>query len=393
MPNSEERPLIKEPVLKMTQQLNDIKIRFEFAKTSVPEYHGGPKSLFYFINNTEKFLSNFHFTDPVLSDYFLQFVISRIQGEAKDLVILNNPTSWLTLKTLLLNKYKDPRSEQLLLTNLTSCFQTHSQNYEQYSSELNSRLLSLKEHVLLNSTNDAEKNAKLTMFDNIAKNTFIAGIKEPYNAYLISQNTTSLDDCINKCRIFDDLKQQTNYHNFLRNSNTKNPFKLTPKLQTQNSHVPVRQNMPQYFPTNQHVFAPRIQYPNTPQRQSYAPQNFPQTKFQSPSQPNVFASNPARPLPKPTPMSTSTKQFPNQQQRPYRIDNFFKNTGPPNPYVKIEEIHQQETVDPPYEYLQPFDENNFSVYEQNEISDENQEWFEDGADENFPEKASLNDSI
>lgn len=392
MPNSEERPLIRAPVLTMTQQLNELKIRFEFAKTSVPEYHGGSKSLFYFINNTEKFLSNFTLNDPVLNDYFLQFVISRIQGEAKDLVILNNPTNWLALKTLLLNKYKDPRSEQLLLTSLTSCFQTHSQNYEQYSSELNSRLLSLKEHVLLNANNDAEKNAKLTMFDNIAKNTFIAGIKEPYNAYLISQSTTSLDDCINKCRIFDDLKQQTNYHNFLRNSNTKNPFKHTPKPQTNNSHLPIRPNMPQFFPTNQHTFAHKIQHSNTPQRQAHSTQNFPQNKFQIPSQQNVFASNPARPLPRPTPMSTSTRQFPNQQQRPYKIDNFFKSTGPPNPYVKIEEVHQQETVDPTYEYSQPFDENNFSAYEQNESFDENQECFEDCANENFQEKASLNDS-
>lgn len=43
------------------------------------------------------------------------------RGEARDLAILNNPTNFNKLKNLLLNKYRDLRSEKFLLTSLTTC--------------------------------------------------------------------------------------------------------------------------------------------------------------------------------------------------------------------------------------------------------------------------------
>lgn len=67
MSTDENRPISRPPVLNMIQQLNELKIRLEFAKTLVPEYYGGSKSLFYFIRNTEKILANFTFNDPVVT--------------------------------------------------------------------------------------------------------------------------------------------------------------------------------------------------------------------------------------------------------------------------------------------------------------------------------------
>lgn len=365
-------PIIRPAVLNMAQQLNELKIRFEFAKTLVPEYHGGSKSLFYFISNTEKFLANFTFNDATLTDYFLQYVISQIKGEAKDLVILNNPPSWIALKTLLLNKYKDPRSEQLLLTNLTSCFQKHSQTFEQYATELQSRLQSLKECVSLNTEDGAERNAKNVMFDNIAKNTFIAGVKEPYNTYLMNLQPISLDDCINKCRIYDDLKQQTNYHNFLRNSTQKHQqkpsFKPPQIQQIPTFSQPIRPN----FSNFSRPF-PEMQRPRAP---FYQPQ----------MRPNVFGpqNNSARQSQKPTPMSISTRQTPIQQQIPFKSNNFFRPTGPPNPYIHIEEIHQQnaeqEEHDHDYDEDQIYSEENY---------DETQA---ENGDENFMTSASTENS-
>lgn len=48
----------------------DIQIRFNLAKYTIPEYSGGSKDLLYFLTQAEKLKDNFTFTDEVLNNCF-----------------------------------------------------------------------------------------------------------------------------------------------------------------------------------------------------------------------------------------------------------------------------------------------------------------------------------
>lgn len=118
-----------------TLSYSDIQCRFNFAKSTVPEYVGGPKDISYFLKRSKEFIDRFTFTDQDLNRYFLQHVISQIK-EARDLITLHNSKSFDEIKVLLLNKYRDPRSEENLLTVLTTSFQSHNQDFEEFASEI-----------------------------------------------------------------------------------------------------------------------------------------------------------------------------------------------------------------------------------------------------------------
>ena len=63
------------------------------------------------------------------------------------------------------------------------------------------------------------------MFDEQARCTFIADLKEPHHSYILHLNPSSLDDCINQCRVYDNLQQHNNYLNFMRNNSHKSNYK------------------------------------------------------------------------------------------------------------------------------------------------------------------------
>lgn len=344
-----------------TLSYSDVQLRFNFAKCMVPEYSGGSKDLCFFLKNAEKFIGNFTFTDTALNEYFFQYVLSQVKGEARDLIILNNPSSWSELKKLLLSKYKDPRSEQLLITSLTTCYQLPNQTFEYYANELKLRLQRLKENVQLNSADENTIKIKNEMFDEQARCTFIAGLKEPYYSYILHLNPSSLDDCINQCRIYDNLQQHNNYLNFMRNnSHKKINNNLNRPQNTFNSGIrtPNRQ-------TTSFNFQENSQFPRGPVQMPVprpVPTNFPTNRQVFGTQTNVFRPRNNANFPRPTPMTVSTRNTytprnPNQSQNQIRPYNRFQDKI-------IEEIYNvdlSENAEPSYEHSEssPPDSENF----------------------------------
>lgn len=366
-----------------TLSYNDIQLRFNFAKCMVPEYSGGSKDLCFFLKNAGKFIENFTFTDTVLNEYFFQYVLSQIKGEARDLVILNNPPNWNELKKLLLTKYKDPRSEQLLITSLTTCYQLPNQNFEYYANELKLRLQRLKENVQLNNSDENTIKIKNEMFDEQARCTFIAGLKEPHYNYILHLNPSTLDDCINQCRIFDNLQQHNNYLNFMRNNSHKKNYNLNKPQNISNPglRTPFKQNS---FPCQPYNSQDNSQFPRGPVQLPMprsVHNNFPTNRQVFGTQTNVFRPRNNTNFPRPTPMSVSTRNTftprnSNQSQIQNRPYNHFQNSEKNKPNKIIEEIYN---VD--------LSENPETFYE----SSENPETFYENypsETENFPDQAS-----
>lgn len=337
-----------------TLSYSDIQIRFNFAKCMVPEYFGGSKDLNYFLINAKEFIDKFTFTDEILTTYFFKYVTSQVKGEARDLVTLYNPKTFDELKQLLLNKYKDPCSEENLLTILTTSFQNFNQSFEEFASEINQKLYKLKENAQIEYLNQPDfLQLKFLDYEKQALYAFISGLKEPHCSFVRQKNPKNIDDCINICREYENIQAQINYKNFLRqNLSKKNVYK--PTVAPQQHFNSYRNNIrfENSFPRGPVNLPPR-----KPQQTNF-PTNV--QAFQHPKN-NVFRpQNNSHNLPKPTPMSVNTRNtfrpnFQNGHQsqnfKNHNYQNKFQNNqrynhfarqGPPHPDIVIEEIHNTE---------------------------------------------------
>src|ERR1700712_2758987 len=91
---------------------------------AIPEYHPDHNNLSVFIqevDNLAEYLQNRLTPDLV---YAVNFSIrSKIKGDARDFITYQNATQWSEIRTALLSKYGDQRSEDLLISALTNCVQ------------------------------------------------------------------------------------------------------------------------------------------------------------------------------------------------------------------------------------------------------------------------------
>ena len=137
------------------------------------------------------------------------------------LVVVNDPEGWTECKRILINRYSDPSSEKLLFNKLSVCYQKANQSLENYADEIKFRLNRLKEHTQLNNEDRQVVNMKISFYENVAKNTFINGIKEPYHSFLTHFELDDIEDCLNKCTRHDNHEQQANFLSYMRQRESK----------------------------------------------------------------------------------------------------------------------------------------------------------------------------
>ena len=107
--------------------------------------------------------------DNAINEALFTLIKSKIRGEALDLIVANNPATYTACKTLLVNRFSDPSSEELLFNRLSLCYQLSNQSYEKYADEIKNRLNRLKEHIQLNNKEAHTINIKNTFYENGAK--------------------------------------------------------------------------------------------------------------------------------------------------------------------------------------------------------------------------------
>ncbi|KAI4491924.1 hypothetical protein M0804_003316 [Polistes exclamans] len=146
---------------------------------------------------------------------------SKIRGEALDLIVSNSPENWAACKTLLINKYSDASSEELLFSKFNTCYQLPNQSYESYADEIKKRLNKLKEHVRLNIQDAQLFIMKFTFYENVAKNVFISDIREPYHTHLTHFKLGDIEACLAKCRSLESYEQQAAFLNFTKQREIK----------------------------------------------------------------------------------------------------------------------------------------------------------------------------
>jgi hypothetical protein len=283
-------------------------LEVQLSKSMVPEFNGNSQDLPYFIKQSERFIQLLRQPDQncLFNQLLLENVKSRVIGDAREVLIANNCNTWNVLKQALINKYGDPRSEELLINDLTTTFQKPNENYESYYQNIERKLRILLEHVTLRADNEDVLNHKKSMFEQQALATFKSGIIEPYCTHLLNSNCATLEASLFECRRLDNHKTQIAFMQFLRNKDkpqniakpgNSKPYQLhqqtnfnanngmyrprfnnTPQINYQNQVVPFPRgpvnirpaiNVQKYFPTNSQVFGRnnnqgRAQNLNTP---------------------------------------------------------------------------------------------------------------------------------
>ena len=62
---------------------------------------------------------------------------------------------------------------------------------------------------------------KISFYENVAKNTIINGIKEPYHSFLTHFVLNDIEDYLNKCRRHDNHEHQANFLSYMRQRESK----------------------------------------------------------------------------------------------------------------------------------------------------------------------------
>lgn len=334
-------------------QINMItdKSELNMLLNAIPEYFPG-NNLSIFITEVDSLIN--HLRGRLSTDltYVVDFAIrNKIKGDARDFVAYQNAIAWDDIKTALLNKYGDQRSEELLEAALRQCIQYRNETYLDFYSRVLRTHNELMQHITLHNRDPNLVQFKKFEYNKLALKSFQIGLLEPYRTYISNFELHTLEECLNKCKFYDNRKQEWEYCEYIRRSNTdsKKPLnKVTSQYRPQNSFVPRSQSFQNFgnsYNAGQQPAANQQSFPSTPisnfnrannaQYQSNNQKRFEGDINRPLNQPNrlptnkqVFGTKPGSNISKmryqPTPMSVQTRvhsqQFrPNTSYRPQPI--------------------------------------------------------------------------
>lgn len=323
---------------------------------TLPEFYPGG-NLSTFINAVDNLI---RFLDKKLTPsqvyLFNVSVLAKVKNEARDYLNFHNETEWSGIRNALLRKYGDQRNEEILLSALRSTVQKQNETYSEYYDRVLLAQNDLMQYVQLHEVDQNIIAFKRNFYQKQTLQVFCSGINDPYHEYLMHFDLISLEEALNKCKIYDNKIQEHRYMKYLRH-NTDKP--KTINVQKQN-HPP------------RNIFIPNFSHNPRPAQQL---QNVPPMRFsqaQNNSQPKPFAGPINKPIPqqsrfptnkqvfgtkpgstmsrntyKPTPMSVQTS-VPNN---PRNNNNFFQNIQKPT-FVSEELFNNEIETDVYPEYYE-----------------------------------------
>nr|CAH7755887.1 unnamed protein product [Callosobruchus chinensis] len=153
------------------------------ARDMVPEYYGGSKDLLDFINKGEQFIELLKKPDLncVFNKLLLHNIVSKIKGEARDLINNTSYSTWRDLKDILVARFGDKRNESSLAQELARMYQNPKESYQNYFDRINAQLQKVLQHVKLHD-DPQEFIIKSKMYSEQALNRFINGLNDQYRS-------------------------------------------------------------------------------------------------------------------------------------------------------------------------------------------------------------------
>lgn len=336
----------------------------------VPHFDGNPNDLNRYLSVCQSLIDTFYKANEphnFQNVYLLNCIIGKLTGNAKLVLGTQNVNTWEELKLILGRHFADQRDEACLNRDLVMLRQNNNESPNQYYDRILHILNLLCSYVDLHETDDNAKILKRTLYNNLALKTFLSGLKEPLGTTIRCMRPKDLPEALQF------VMQENNTHYFQSTPKILNQPK-TPNFNTtaQYTHQSKTQNF--NTPGQYTHYQNRNAFPSQPisVRPNYnkTQQKFPTNSqvFGKKPQVNVFKSDPNKPLPKPTPMSTTSHntlpksyQYQNSNQPRY---NYFQSRSNQPPNFTFEELHNTDTVDDPNSYLL-YQTNNEETYTEN----------------------------
>lgn len=336
----------------------------------VPTFDGNPNDLNRYLATCDSLIQAFYDTNnPTKFEniYLINCLIGKLEGTAKVVVNIQNVSTWDDLKNTLQRNFADQRDETCLNRDLVMLRQQPNENPNQFYDRVLHLLNLLCSYVDNHEHTSTAKALKRNLYSELALKTFLSGLKEPLGTNIRCMRPLTLAEALQF------VNQEYNNQYF------QNTSKL-PKQPLQNFNI--RPNpRPSFFThTTNDFFRKNNNFPSQPiniqPRPNFQPQRFFTNSqvFGKPQMQNVFRPNQNKNLPKPTPMSVSTRHttnnFKNNTTMPNtanaagnnfipRQNNYFQSTQPRN-FVS-EELYNTEVE----QYNENFDEfyGNFEPYQ------------------------------
>lgn len=304
-------------------------LRKEFLDM-VPEFHGDTQLLPRFIEICEKLVTKFYNTVDIndfQNEYLMSSILSKIKGDAAVNISSCIISRWSDLKSALLNTYSDKRDIYTLNIEIVNLKQGNESPFNYYNKVqhlLNLQISHLKAH-----GNENEIFKLVVYFRNLALRVFLRGLREPLGSLMRTKNPPDLNSALNM--LTNDFQTNIELLNSPRGRfGSRNNF-----FENKNVH-----NKPLQITNYAHNTQPKTNFsPHNEQRPSTSQSNNPNFNKTT----NVFKSNPNHSFPKPTPMSTSTRNTfranQNFSNHNYNPNYFRQNYGNSNRNYIAEELH------------------------------------------------------
>lgn len=342
----------------------------------VPTFDGNPNDLNRYITICQSLIDNFYDqTNPTnfQNTYLINSLISKLTGNAKLVINIQNVNRWEDLKNVLQRNFADQRDETCLNRDLVLMKQLPQEKPFEFYDRILHILNLLCSYVDSHENLVQSRTLKRNLYNDLALKTFLSGLREPLGTTIRCMRP------INLAQALQFVTQENNTHYF------QNQPRSGPMFQQGHTNRP-RPTFPKSFPNVQpsiNSFRPTLSnsFPNVqPPMNSFRP-TFPSSVNTRPNfnrqgprtftnsqiirrpngQSNVFRPNPFRQLPPPTPMSGISESV--QRPLPY---NSASNPKYQPPKYTVEELYSTEAQnlstlgqnEEEYEYNQysPFEE-------------------------------------
>lgn len=364
--------------------------------TILPNFDGNPNDLHDFINVSTTLLNHyFDFTpanvDCIQNKIIIHGITSKLSGRAKEVISIHGCKSWDTIKNTLIQNFGDQRDENALTRDLVNLRQAPNESPISFYERCTGLLNTICNYIDLHNNVENIRNNKKDFFRRQTLTTFLAGLREPLGSTIRAMRPTTLALAMMYI-------QEENNIRYLQRSNTPQipiPRKPQPQPRMQ-YHLPP----PNYTPRNQNYYQiqpqpsqapPQPKFPTGPipvmPRSNNQPQKYftNQQVFGKPQNVWTPKNTPTVLLPKPTPMSTTSRYT----AQPNKKVPAMASSKIQTPMYNIE---QQEQVYYPY-YYPNYGENVENPYyeetaQEEEISTEPQDEYVPEEDGNFPVDAN-----
>lgn len=296
----------------------------------VPVFDGNPNDLNRYLAVCEAIINEFYDnTNPgsFKNIYLLNSLISKLQGNAKLVINIQNVATWHDVKSTLTRNFADQRDESCLNRDLVMMRQNPQEPPQQFYDRILNILNLLCAYIDLHETTGLAKQLKRDLYQNLALKTFLSGLREPLGTTLRCMKPVSLSEALQYVLAEDNAHyfQNPSFKQPIKNSfgpNVQNMTPVRPHIK-QNQPIQRHSSFPMNFPFNNGNNFTRMQNsfptgpipiqprpPIRPQRYFTNSQVFGSPRPQNSNSirnTNVFKPNPNRQLDKPTPMSLCTR--------------------------------------------------------------------------------------